>query len=78
MKAFRVYFRCRNCSYEWYEDFEEGDRVEYRVFGVFVASNKCTHTINCPYCRWVRCPVCKVKDDVVIVKRKPLVTPTTN
>lgn len=72
MPAFRVKFECKNCGHSWWEVFEKGDRVEERIDGVYLHSHKCTHTIDCPHCGYIECPVCGLKEDVKVVRRIPL------
>jgi len=77
-KAFAVKFQCRNCGYSWWEEFCKGDIVynrKWNLEGPYVKDRRCTGGMDCPYCRYVKCPVCEAEKQVSVKERKPLIFP---
>jgi len=71
MPVFKVKFECLNCGNVWWQEFERGDRIVETLIGVRLHSHKCTRDVTCPYCKCIECPVCGVREDVVVRERKP-------
>jgi len=72
-KAFAVKFECENCGAKWEEQFCRRDRVKGLPLGrVYIEDHRCTRSADCPYCRYVKCPVCEGDDDILIRERYPL------
>lgn len=72
MKAFRVRYKCLNCGNTFAEEYERGDEIREQLEGVYLKSHKCTGSISCPYCRYIKCPVCKSERLVIVIEREPL------
>jgi len=74
-KVFTVKFRCHNCGHSWWEEFCRGDIVHDGTLGIeapYVEDHRCSHDSNCPYCRYIQCPICGVEEEVSIEDRRPL------
>jgi len=72
-KVFAIKFECGNCGAKWEEQFCRGDKVEKLPLGrVYIMDHRCTRRPDCPYCRYIECPVCGRDDDILIRERCPL------
>ena len=71
-KVFAVKFECGNCGAKWEEQFCREDRVKRQFPGIYVEDRRCTGRPGCPYCRYIECPVCGRRDDVLVKERYPL------
>ncbi|MHA1215676.1 MAG: hypothetical protein ACTSPG_10280 [Candidatus Hodarchaeales archaeon] len=70
-KVFAIKFECGNCGAKWEEQFCQRDKVSGE-FCVYVKDHRCTAKPDCPYCRYIQCPVCKRQDVILVKERYPL------
>ena len=57
--VFKVLYFCSNCGKEWEVEYGKGDAIDKGWDGFHFHSHKCTHSVGCPHCGRIECPVPK-------------------